>query len=259
MRSVRLPPPPRAPAGDATGDARRGRLARCGCRSDGGCRPCPSRCRWRRNRRRERTRRVFDWADARRGRDRHRLAPAARADRGRRPRALGRAPAARRAWPRIVAELGSEGVDADRARARGATRCDGRSRARLAIRAGAGCSIRRTRTRTANGRWPARTRGASCTSCSIAASSRAATATSSISRPARTWAAIRRHSSQQEFERYRPQLARYARIVRAIDPRPVRIALYHPLVEDGWQEHRLPELTRAAARSPAGGRSGELR
>ena len=44
---------------------------------------------------------------------------------------------------------------------------------------------------------------------------------------------------RQEFERYRPQLARYARIVRAFDPRPVRVALYHPLVEGGWQEHEM--------------------
>ncbi|HET8875752.1 MAG TPA: UvrD-helicase domain-containing protein [Casimicrobiaceae bacterium] len=43
----------------------------------------------------------------------------------------------------------------------------------------------------------------------------------------------------REFERYRPQLQRYARIVRAIDARPVRVALYHPLVEGGWQEHEL--------------------
>ena len=43
----------------------------------------------------------------------------------------------------------------------------------------------------------------------------------------------------REFERYRPQLQRYARIVRALDARPVRIALYHPLVEGGWQEHEL--------------------
>ena len=42
---------------------------------------------------------------------------------------------------------------------------------------------------------------------------------------------------RQEFERYAPQLARYARIVEAFDKRPVRIALYHPLVEGGWQEH----------------------
>jgi ATP-dependent exoDNAse (exonuclease V) beta subunit len=45
---------------------------------------------------------------------------------------------------------------------------------------------------------------------------------------------------RQEFERYRPQLARYARIVRVLDPRPLRLALYHPLVDGGWQEHDAP-------------------
>ena len=40
---------------------------------------------------------------------------------------------------------------------------------------------------------------------------------------------------QREFERYRPQLARYARIVGALDARPMRIALYHPLVDGGWR------------------------
>lgn len=39
-----------------------------------------------------------------------------------------------------------------------------------------------------------------------------------------------------ELERYRPQLVRYARAVRALDARPIRIALYHPLVDGGWQE-----------------------
>jgi ATP-dependent exoDNAse (exonuclease V) beta subunit len=43
----------------------------------------------------------------------------------------------------------------------------------------------------------------------------------------------------REFERYRPQLLRYARIVRALDARPMRIALYHPLVDGGWQEEEL--------------------
>ena len=43
----------------------------------------------------------------------------------------------------------------------------------------------------------------------------------------------------REFERYRAQLQRYARIVRAIDLRRVRVALYHPLVDGGWQEHEL--------------------
>ena len=41
---------------------------------------------------------------------------------------------------------------------------------------------------------------------------------------------------REEFERYRPQLVRYARITSAHDGRPARIALYHPLVEGGWQE-----------------------
>jgi len=40
----------------------------------------------------------------------------------------------------------------------------------------------------------------------------------------------------REFERYQLQLARYARIVAAFDARPIRIALYHPLVVGGWQE-----------------------
>ncbi|MGH8802575.1 MAG: UvrD-helicase domain-containing protein, partial [Casimicrobiaceae bacterium] len=39
-----------------------------------------------------------------------------------------------------------------------------------------------------------------------------------------------------ELDRYRPQLLRYARIVRALDSRPIRIALYHPLVDYGWHE-----------------------
>ena len=40
-----------------------------------------------------------------------------------------------------------------------------------------------------------------------------------------------------EIERYRPQLARYARIVGALDPdHPIRIALYHPRVPGGWRE-----------------------
>ena len=42
---------------------------------------------------------------------------------------------------------------------------------------------------------------------------------------------------RQEFERYAPQLMRYARIVAAFDKRPIRIALYHPLVDGGWQAH----------------------
>ncbi len=40
----------------------------------------------------------------------------------------------------------------------------------------------------------------------------------------------------REQERYRAQLERYARIVRALDPRPIRLALYYPLVDAGWRE-----------------------
>ena len=40
-----------------------------------------------------------------------------------------------------------------------------------------------------------------------------------------------------EFERYAAQLERYARIIRGIDSdSPIRLALYYPLVEDGWRE-----------------------
>ncbi len=41
-----------------------------------------------------------------------------------------------------------------------------------------------------------------------------------------------------EASRYLAQLARYARIVGALDPRPVRVALYHPLVPGGFRELR---------------------
>jgi hypothetical protein len=40
----------------------------------------------------------------------------------------------------------------------------------------------------------------------------------------------------REVERYRPQLERYARIVYGLDPRPIRLALYFPLVAGGWRE-----------------------
>jgi ATP-dependent exoDNAse (exonuclease V) beta subunit len=40
----------------------------------------------------------------------------------------------------------------------------------------------------------------------------------------------------REVDRYRPQLDRYARIVRGIDARPIRLALYYPLVAGGWRE-----------------------
>ena len=40
----------------------------------------------------------------------------------------------------------------------------------------------------------------------------------------------------REVERYRDQLARYARLVAGLDPRPVRLALYYPLIEHGFRE-----------------------
>ena len=39
----------------------------------------------------------------------------------------------------------------------------------------------------------------------------------------------------REVERYRPQLMRYARLVRGLDARPIRLALYYPLVEGGFR------------------------
>ena len=39
----------------------------------------------------------------------------------------------------------------------------------------------------------------------------------------------------QEQERYRDQLERYADIIRRIDDRPVRVGLYFPLLK-GWRE-----------------------
>jgi ATP-dependent exoDNAse (exonuclease V) beta subunit len=40
----------------------------------------------------------------------------------------------------------------------------------------------------------------------------------------------------REEDRYRTQLERYARLVRELDPRPIRLALYFPLVDGGWRE-----------------------
>jgi ATP-dependent exoDNAse (exonuclease V) beta subunit len=39
----------------------------------------------------------------------------------------------------------------------------------------------------------------------------------------------------QERERYRDQLERYARFVQALDQRPIRLGLYHPQLR-GWRE-----------------------
>jgi ATP-dependent exoDNAse (exonuclease V) beta subunit len=54
----------------------------------------------------------------------------------------------------------------------------------------------------------------------------------------------------REIERYRDQLERYARIVRGIDPRPIRVALYFPLVEDGWREWAFEDQAPKACIAP---------
>ena len=40
----------------------------------------------------------------------------------------------------------------------------------------------------------------------------------------------------REVERYRDQMARYGRMMRGLEPRPIRLALYYPLVEGGFRE-----------------------
>jgi ATP-dependent exoDNAse (exonuclease V) beta subunit len=40
----------------------------------------------------------------------------------------------------------------------------------------------------------------------------------------------------REEERYSAQLERYGRLVREFDSRPIRLALYYPLVDAGWRE-----------------------
>jgi hypothetical protein len=42
-----------------------------------------------------------------------------------------------------------------------------------------------------------------------------------------------------EQERYRPQLERYALLMRRLDPRPVRLGLYFPML-GGWREWEAP-------------------
>jgi len=44
----------------------------------------------------------------------------------------------------------------------------------------------------------------------------------------------------EEQERYRAQLETYAAAFRQLEPRPVRTALYYPLVPGGWREVRAP-------------------
>jgi ATP-dependent exoDNAse (exonuclease V) beta subunit len=48
----------------------------------------------------------------------------------------------------------------------------------------------------------------------------------------------------RERERYRDQLERYAKFVRALDARPIRLGLYHPLL-GGWREWSYDDGTPA--------------
>ena len=48
-----------------------------------------------------------------------------------------------------------------------------------------------------------------------------------------------------EWERYRPQLDRYATLMARLDDRPIRIALYHPLL-GGWHEAEWPQESAGA-------------
>jgi ATP-dependent exoDNAse (exonuclease V) beta subunit len=43
----------------------------------------------------------------------------------------------------------------------------------------------------------------------------------------------------EEQERYRAQLETYAEAFRQLEPRPIRTALYYPLVPGGWREVRV--------------------
>ena len=56
----------------------------------------------------------------------------------------------------------------------------------------------------------------------------------------------------REVERYREQLARYARMLQRLDPRPVRLALYYPLVDGGFRE--IDMEARAAVPDAVAGR-----
>ena len=47
----------------------------------------------------------------------------------------------------------------------------------------------------------------------------------------------------REVERYRPQLNRYARLLKRMDGRPVKMGLYFPLLK-AWREWSLEEVNR---------------
>ncbi len=54
----------------------------------------------------------------------------------------------------------------------------------------------------------------------------------------------------REVARYRPQLERYARIMQHLDTRPLMLALYFPLVEEGWRAWRYEPVPATAGGEP---------
>ena len=139
------------------------------------------------------------------------------------------------ARPRVLVELAAEGVERTQRAGRGGARARGRAahagrcaralavRGRPSRRPQRVCARRRRRGRhRARHARPHVRRGRR-------------TAGSSTSRPARTRAATAQAFLDREVERYRPQLERYARIMQALDPQPVMLALYFPLVDGGWR------------------------
>jgi len=55
-----------------------------------------------------------------------------------------------------------------------------------------------------------------------------------------TSTAVKRFLDQQQ-EKYRPDLERYARVMRQLDPRPVRMGLYFPLLREWREVTAVPE------------------
>ena len=136
--------------------------------------------------------------------------------------------------PRLRVELAGAGVDEAELGAAVAAVIESVS-ATLADPRGSGCSIPRMPRRRANWRSADGMDVPSPTSLSIVRSSRMACAGSSISRPERTKVRIRMRSSIANRSATANKLEQYAAFVRALDPRPIRLGLYYPLVA-GWRE-----------------------
>jgi ATP-dependent exoDNAse (exonuclease V) beta subunit len=59
-----------------------------------------------------------------------------------------------------------------------------------------------------------------------------------------------------EVERYREQMARYGRMMAGLDKRRIRLALYYPLLEDGFRE--VVDVEAVARESPGPRNGGQL-